>query len=378
MARDRDALRRVVERLDAEALADGVLESFWEDRDFTVVRPPRAELRTWVRWNIDLVMRWFIERRPPNDAELEGLREIARRRAGEGTPYDTVPANFRRGTRYVWNALVAAADDEDRAALLESVDLVFEYVDRVSRVFADAYDAAARAAAISSDERAAQELLGRLARGEHLIAEDEQLAERIGFDSDRAAFPFVIASPRRPDRRSESLARRLRARRVIAASFGPRVIGISAEPVPWRELGLDGDAVLTEGGPTARTDLPHALGELRALAEVALAHGRTGRVTLDEHLPELMLRASPRLAAHLRARVYGTIEPGHPELADTLSALIEHDFDRARTAAALPVHRNTLAHRLNRIREMTGVDVDGAEGRTLAYLAWLDRRVAST
>ncbi len=62
-----------------------------------------------------------------------------------------------------------------------------------------------------------------------------------------------------------------------------------------------------------------------------------------------------------------------PELAHTLDLLIEHNFERASTAAALPVHRNTLRDRINHISELTGVDLDRAEGRSLAWLAWLGR-----
>ena len=62
-----------------------------------------------------------------------------------------------------------------------------------------------------------------------------------------------------------------------------------------------------------------------------------------------------------------------PSSSRTLDCLVEHDFDRAATAAALPVHRNTLSNRINRIRSITGLDVDQADGHGLVWLAWLDR-----
>ena len=99
-------------------------------------------------------------------------------------------------------------------------------------------------------------------------------------------------------------------------------------------------------------------------------------MNIDDYLPELLLRRSPRLAARLRARVYGKLAASDPELARTLDALIEHDFDRGATAAALPVHRNTLSNRINRIRAVTGLDVDRADGHGVVWLAWLDRKDA--
>jgi len=89
---------------------------------------------------------------------------------------------------------------------------------------------------------------------------------------------------------------------------------------------------------------------------------------------ELLLRRSPRLGARLEARVYGRLEAREPELVRTLDLLIERDFDRGATAAALPVHRNTLNNRLHRIRAVTGLDIGSTEGRALAWLAWLQRQ----
>jgi DNA-binding PucR family transcriptional regulator len=39
----------------------------------------------------------------------------------------------------------------------------------------------------------------------------------------------------------------------------------------------------------------------------------------------------------------------------------------------LHVHRNTLRDRIVRISELTGIDLESAEGRGLAWLAWLAR-----
>jgi purine catabolism regulator len=79
----------------------------------------------------------------------------------------------------------------------------------------------------------------------------------------------------------------------------------------------------------------------------------------------------------VRARVYDRLAAQDRELVRTLDELIAHDFDRGATAAALPVHRNTLGNRLARIRAITGLDVDRADGRSLVWLAWLARRQGS-
>ena len=102
-----------------------------------------------------------------------------------------------------------------------------------------------------------------------------------------------------------------------------------------------------------------------------MLHGlREGVVTVDEHLPELMLERSPALRERVVARVLAPLAE-HPELERTLRALVAHDFDRAATAAALPVHRNTLGARVGRIEELCGLRVETTEGRALAWLAVL-------
>jgi PucR C-terminal helix-turn-helix domain len=363
-----DVIRRIVARVDLDQFTEQVLDSFWERPEYQRFRPLREDVRSWVRWNIDLMIRWLVDGQPPIESDLERFRERARMLAALGMPLDIVPANFRRGARYAWTAILDAARDEERAALVESADLLFEFIDRVSQVFSDTYTAAGPAPAVSEEERAARVLLARACAGEEPSGEDLQLAERIGFELSGAYRPFVLVDPARPVQGHLELAGRLRARHVLSVSEGRRVAGLAHRAVAWPELGQR--AVFAQGARTRRAELAEAFEELRAVVDVAVREGRAGAVEADDHLAELLLRRSPRLATRLRARVYDKLDP---ELTRTLDALIEHDFDRGSTAAALPVHRNTLTNRLGRIRALTGLDADSATGRGLLWLAWLEQ-----
>jgi hypothetical protein len=147
-----------------------------------------------VRWNLDLVNRWLTEGRPPTDSELETFRAHARDRAAEGIPGDVIPANFRRAARFAWGALLDAATDAERPALLDSADLLFEYVDRVSRIYFEESAAAAAFAAARGEESSARALLARIDAEQAPLPEDHQLADRIGFDLARASRAFVIGA----------------------------------------------------------------------------------------------------------------------------------------------------------------------------------------
>lgn len=371
-----EVLGRIVARADLEAFTDRILDSFWEQPAFQQLHPPREDVREWVRWNLDLMIRWLIHGEPPSEPELEVFRKHACARAREGFPPDVIPANFRRGARFAWRAMLEAASEDERGALLESADLMFEYVDRVSCIYSDGYASTARSTATSAEEIAAGALLRRIEAEEAPLPEDYRLAERLGFALERAARPFVIALPDRSPERHAELAAKLRQSGALAASEGRRVVGLSAGPARWRRLALDPQAVIAHGRPAIGTERGHALDELRDVAHLALAHGEAGEVDGGAYLPELLLRRSPRLARGIEARVYSPLDGEHAELARTLNELIKNNFEKGRVAAVLPVHRNTLRDRIARISELTGVDLETAEGRGVAWLAWL-ARVAS-
>jgi hypothetical protein len=371
-----EVLQGIVERADLELFTDRVLDSFWEQPGFQQLHPPREDVRAWVRWNLDLMIRWLVHGEPPSEQELGLFREHARARAREGFPPDVIPANFRRGARFAWRAMLEAATEDEQAALLESADLLFEYVDRVSRIYSEGYASAVGATAASAEEIAAGALLRRIEAEESPLPEDHRLAERLGFALERAARPFVIALPDRSAERHAELAAKLRQTGALAASEGRRVVGLSAGAAPWRGLHLDRQAVIAHGPPAIGAERGHSLDELRDVAHLALARGRQGEADVDDYLPELLLRRSPRIASQLQARVYSPLDGDHPELVATLDALIKNNFEKGRVAAALPVHRNTLRDRIARIAELTGVDLESAEGRGLAWLARLARNKA--
>ena len=150
------------------------------------------------------------------------------------------------------------------------------------------------------------------------------------------------------------------------------MVGLTGERV-WRGLALDDRAVIGQAPPAIGGERGAALDELRDVVALALARGRTGEIDPRDYLPELLLRRSPRIASQIRARVYSPLDGDHAELARTLDELIKSNFEKGRVAAALPVHRNTLRDRTARISELTGVDLETAEGRGMAWLAWLAR-----
>jgi purine catabolism regulator len=65
----------------------------------------------------------------------------------------------------------------------------------------------------------------------------------------------------------------------------------------------------------------------------------------------------------------------HSELLSTLSTYFANNGNTALTAKELQIHRNTLAYRLNRIAEITRLDLDDADVRLNLHLALKGREV---
>src|SRR4029079_4469589 len=107
--RPRDAIRSIVERSDLDLLTDRILDSFWDRPEYRRFRPPREDVRAWVRWNVDLMVRWLVDDVRPSASDLERFRERAQALAADGMPADVVPANFRHGARAAWAVMLEAA-----------------------------------------------------------------------------------------------------------------------------------------------------------------------------------------------------------------------------------------------------------------------------
>ncbi len=83
-----------------------------------------------------------------------------------------------------------------------------------------------------------------------------------------------------------------------------------------------------------------------------------------EHSPELESFCQETIGALVEYdRAQGT------DLVETLSAYFAHKGNLSQTAEALYVHRNTLLYRMERIREISGLDLDNPETRLSIQLA---------
>jgi PucR C-terminal helix-turn-helix domain len=330
----------------------------------------RDDVVTGVERNLGRWWRWLSSGEAPAEGDFDPLREWARDRATEGVRLEDLLRAFALGGQVGWGLIRRHARPDEGEALLDAAELLMRYVDWISAVVADTY-LAERDVLVSEEERRTRALLDRLSTGAALDPADLELAERLGVPVGPAYAPFAVVMPGRPPGRHAALAARLRqGGRSLAVTEGDRVVGLAWRPVDLADLDEGPDIVLAIAAPTPRDQLADARDELVLLAEHGRRIGLRGRLQAEDNLVEILMLRSPRVAARLREVALASLnDPAHAELRRTLEILLSHRFDRAAASGALHIHRNTLAYRVRRIEEVTGLDLGSPRDLAVVYLA---------
>lgn len=365
-------LRRILERFDVGVVVRRMILGF---RLLPAYRrfDWRVDRGAVVRWNVDLLLRWMMNGTPPDEYVLSELHEFVRARAIAGQPIEDGILVYRRGARMFWDALLDLVHKEDRPLLVAQSDTVWSYLeaylDIVVDVFAQAYADQEDAPSTAGDRRACA-LFDRLCAQLPITIEDRDRATRLGFDLSAPFCPFTAQLVGASVARHADLAARLRTVAVLAFTEGVRVSGLTSPGFDWAVFLTDPRLLLAQDPPTGRVCIGPAADSLRALTAIAAGSGRRGRVSAEDFLPQLLLADSPGVADRIVRRVFARLEgTDTTDLAVTLRCLAVNGFDSTATAAALPVHRNTLLYRINRIEKLTGLSLKDQQDRTLVLLA---------
>jgi hypothetical protein len=88
---------------------------------------------------------------------------------------------------------------------------------------------------------------------------------------------------------------------------------------------------------------------------------------MDDLLVELAISRQPDICQRLAA-LLSPLEEG-TDLRHTLEVLLACNLDRERAARELCIHRRTLRYRVDRIRDLSGIDPDSVRGLQLLRTA---------
>ncbi|GAC1319385.1 MAG: helix-turn-helix domain-containing protein [Thermoleophilaceae bacterium] len=326
--------------------------------------------------NLELFFRTLAEDRGLREDELQPFRESARERAGEGLPLEDLLHAYRLGGRLGWQALIDASSAEERAALLPSVARLMEYVDRVSDAVTATYHDERRHL-MSTEERRLYELFSQLTSKRPLDPPLRELADQLAIPIAESYTPFAGVLVGGPAHAHSQIAASLRARGVLALSDGEQVVGLltgeSARPAESAPA-----ALFAIGEEAPRGNLLEAIEDTRLVLAVGTRLGhRSGEITAERFLPELLIARSPQAAATLRRRALGPLEEyaerRSGDLLETLEVFLACELDRRKAAERLHVHPNTLDYRLRRIEEITGLRLQSPDDLMLLALALKQR-----
>jgi sugar diacid utilization regulator len=204
--------------------------------------------------------------------------------------------------------------------------------------------------------------------------------------SSRPRHAAALISSSHPGAVAELLPAPARSNTAVAEDASPRVYAI----LPAPDAEDPGDAVLASARDLLRRLRPHGVaasssfcsdpGELgRAISEAELALDVIGR---DERMADqlergigggvyrLLLRALASEPDEVYRFYEDTVEPlvehdrrYHTDLLATLEAYLASDYNMNATARTIYAHRHTVAHRLGRVKELTGLDPGVGEDR---------------
>lgn len=309
-------------------------------------------------------------------SDLDEMADAGRKRLEMGISLDSALHAFRVAGRVGWEAVVAATRRGEERVLGGLATKWLGYVDRASSAFAEGYVAAAHESLLRVDARRRALLEALLdASGPVELA---AVAARFSLPLARQYVPVLLDG--------DGVSGRIDA--VLVAAPADTVAG------PWAERLLLlvperlGDVkpllmaaratrlafgLATPGGPGLREEVHHA--EV-VLAAADLVEASTGAFGPDDLILGQLLVSGERPAAILRARVRDVLDAHdrHAALASTLHSYFECG-SVSETARREVVHFNTIVYRLNRVRQLTGLDPRVPEQAAQLVLAMTPIRI---
>ncbi|MER6255248.1 helix-turn-helix domain-containing protein [Streptomyces sp. NPDC001584] len=293
---------------------------------------------------------------------------LGARGAGQGSPLEALLQAYRIGGGALWSGfvdLVVERQPGDVFLLVDVAEKVWQLVDRITQVVADAYRQVQGELAVDRIHRNWR-LLDSLLYG--CPDQPELAAAGMGLGL-RSEDRFAVACIRRPTAYSELdplLTPRLGRQGERVSVLSHRRAGEEAMLLCMGDSDLDelpDASIAVPDGQVGLGPVVQGLGQIgtaRALAELALATclrpGEVGR--LDRRLPTAFVLGRPDLASRIARSVLQPVlnrPRGEREvLLATLAAWLDCGGSPQRVGARLFCHRNTVLNRLRRIEHLTG------------------------
>lgn len=369
-ATDRDPLVRLLRRAreHSQDLTDRAVERITASVPAYAEAVTRDDLWLSVNRNLDLNLLVLAERRDADVAELTARAALGARRAASGLSISDLLRAFRVGYVVLWEGLTELAQLEGREAvdrLLEDAGRIWELLDRISSAVADSH----RDAFSRRDLDTRRRSLAFIAGLEHYPADRDRIeddARHLGVDANGAFVAAVCDGHLQRLGTGDALVAEQPDRTVVIHQ--PRAGARSGETILaglLRDAGVTGVGIGLAG---------HGLvGARRSLLEAQRAHRCARELGVDllswrqDWFQCLVLEAADSLEP-LVGDVVSELR-GSPEGVATVTEFLAANGNLTAAARHLQLHPNTVAYRLQRLQEASGLDVRGRGGLLQAQLA---------
>jgi hypothetical protein len=329
-------------------------------------------LRKNVRAILDIALDQARGGRAP-DAMNEAITSLARQWAGEGRPLDQ--RSVQLGARRVAMAVAehSAELDLDEHVLLAMQGAAWDWATTCASILADARRDHEVAAA-RRDAAGRADFLRDLAAGRVTAERLAREGAALGLDVDRHYFAVeaecsdaISASMLEAHIRRSGACDMLHPLGVV---LNRRLLAI----VPQVPTEYEG-ATIAVGPATLLQEAHASFSEAAEALVTARAFGITGIVGLGTLGPLPLVTEAEPLAERLSEQHLSALEaqgPAGVELEETIRTLLDQNRNVEATAAALHLHRNSIRYRVNRFRELTGLNLRVTQDLVTAW--WLLKR----
>lgn len=304
------------------------------------------------RWIIGMVVSAMRTGEQCGAKEGELIRQRAHRWA-QDAPLDVVATAFHVGLRSLVRTL-GEMTPLDEAATVALQDTAWAFALLGGSVLAEVQRDRAVAAAQQDEVRRAG-FLRDIASGKVTTARLEFEAAAYGVDSEHEYFALRAQGT---SRELAALEARLdhaagtRALRVVSLVEEGRLIALAP-----RRPQVSTGTTLAVGGPRRLSEIHASFAEAADVLAAASAFALTGTVDLVAIGPLTLATVGDHLARRLARHYLGGRDEAFLEIAETVRTLLDNDLGIDQTATQMHLHRNTVRYRVQRFRELTGLDV---------------------
>ena len=354
------------------AITDEILEAIAREVP-EYARPLEGSFGRGVRQGVGEALRQFVTlvRDPGADraSSREVYRALGRGELRQGRTLDSLQSAYRVGARVAWRRLAAAAQaaDVDQATLSSLAEAIFAYIDQLA---ADSVEGYAEALAELEDERSRRRrvLIEMLLRDPPPERADLEAAGRAA--SWRLPGSVAVLACEPED--LTAVRRRLAPDALVGEVGGVGCVIVPDPEGPGRadelvRAGRDARAVL---GPAAALE---GLGRSWSLALSGMTARRAGGlegdwpVRVTDHLGDLLVLASTPIVEEIQRRRLGALEDlgegARRRMEETALAYLQNGGNAAAVARQLHLHPQSVRHRLRRLRELLGAQLDDPAAR---------------